>query len=196
MDIVFSSERLVLRRFAQRDLDLLVELDSDPEVMRYLSGGQPTPRETVENTVLPRIIAGYDQPPHFGCLAAFEKAGEDFVGWFLLRVPAYEPGTPRIDGEYEVGYRLRRPHWGKGYATEMSHAIVEHAFTELDTERLVAQTMAVNTGSRRVMEKLGMSYIGKYFPDLPPIPGSEHGEVVYWLTRTEWQASRKPMQET
>lgn len=196
MDIVFSSERLALRRFTPDDLDLLLRLDGDPEVMRYLTGGEPTPRETLETTTLPKIIAGYDLPPRFGCLAGFEKSTADFVGWFLLRVPEYMPETPKLDGEYELGYRLRQRHWGKGYATEMSRAIVEHAFTELDTTRLVAQTMAVNTGSRRVMEKLGMSYVGRYFPDLPPIPGSEHGEVVYWLTRADWKASRKPTQET
>ena len=194
MDIVFSSARLALRRFAASDADLVTELDGDPEVMRYLTGGGPTPRDVVVAERLPAMLACYDVDPTPGFLAAFERSGGEFVGWFVLRVPAYAPGTPRLPGEYELGYRLRRPHWGKGYATEVSRLLVEHAFTTLDAVRVVAQTMTVNAASRRVMDKLGMSYVGTYFPDLPPIEGSEQGEVVYWLSKTEWD-SRKNTQE-
>lgn len=76
---------------------------------------------------------------------------------------------------------------GSGYATEGARALVGKAFTELGTERVTANTMAVNTGSRRVMEKAGLTFVRTYFEDWPEaIEGSEQGDVEYALTREEW----------
>ena len=89
--------------------------------------------------------------------------------------------------EPELGYRLRASSWGKGYATEGSRALVEHAFRELGAERVTAETMAVNTASRRVMEKAGLRYVRTFTADWPDkIDGDEHGDVEYALTRAEW----------
>lgn len=192
MDIVLSSARLALRRFARGDADLLVELDGDPEVMRYLTGGQPTPREVIETTTLPAMLACYATDPAPGYLAAFEHDTGDFVGWFDLRLPEDEPAA-RQAGVYELGYRLRRRYWGRGYATEVSRLLVDLAFTELGAIRVFATTMTVNTASRQVLVNLGMSCVGTYYPDLPPIPGAEHGDVVYALSRRTWE-SRKNTQ--
>jgi RimJ/RimL family protein N-acetyltransferase len=193
MDIVLSSARLALRRFAQSDADLLVELDGDPEVMRYLTGGEPTPRDRIETVILPEMLALYDEDPAFGYLAAFEYDTGDFVGWFELRIPEDVPPGP-LPAVFELGYRLRRAHWGRGYATEVSRLLVEHAFADFAAVRVFATTMAVNTASRRVLTKVGMSYVGTYYPDLPPIPGAKHGDVVYALSRPVWE-SRKNTQE-
>lgn len=110
----------------------------------------------------------------------------EFLGWFELR-PLEEDSAEAV----ELGYRLRRAAWGRGYATEGSRALVERAFTKLGVERITAYTMAVNTGSRRVMEKAGLEYVRTFFEDWPEtIEGSEHGEVEYALTRTEWERHR------
>jgi RimJ/RimL family protein N-acetyltransferase len=61
MDVFLQTERLRLRRFTAADVDNLVELDSDPEVMRYLTNGKPTARETVEGEVLPSILRCYER---------------------------------------------------------------------------------------------------------------------------------------
>ncbi len=182
VDTYLETERLLLRPFTADDAELLIELDSDPAVMRYLSGGKPTAPEDIRERILPRIIAGVQKWDHkLGLFAAQEKDGEAFIGWFCLR--------PKADGpldEAELGYRLRQAAWGKGYATEGSEALARKAFTELGVRLIWAETMFVNRGSRNVMEKLGMRHVETYFPELEPIEGSEHGEVRYELTADEW----------
>ncbi|MCX4688016.1 GNAT family N-acetyltransferase [Kitasatospora purpeofusca] len=182
MDTFLTTERLVLRRFTAADVDALVELDADPEVTRYLSGGRPTPRAVVEDTLLPLYFDHYRRFGDLGWWAAEEREGGAFLGWFEFRP---------VDGdraEVELGYRLRRAAWGHGYATEGSRALVRRGFTGLGVERVVACTMAVNSGSRRVMEKAGLSYVRTFQEDCPEtIPGSEHGEVEYALTAADWR---------
>ena len=185
MSIFLETTRLTLRRFTTADEDNLVELDGDPEVMRFLTGGKPTPREEIRDRILPRLLAYYERSEGFGFWAAEEKSTGHFVGWFHFRPRLREPRA----GEIELGYRLRRSAWGKGYATEGSRALIRKGFTELGVERVFAETMAVNLGSRRVMEKSGLTLVRTFHPDgLDPIEGSEHGEVEYALDRADWTA--------
>jgi RimJ/RimL family protein N-acetyltransferase len=178
MEIFLETDRLTLRRFTEADVDDLFELNGDPEVMRYL-GGRATPRDEIRDGVLPRFFGYYERFEGFGYWVAAEKPGGRFLGWFHLR--------PQEDGEIELGYRLRRADWGKGYATEGSRALIRKAFTELGVERVVAHTMAVNLGSRRVMEKSGLALVRTYHQDWPDtIEGSEHGEVEYALAKPDW----------
>ena len=151
-----ETERLILRRFTPEDIDLLVELDSDPEVMRYLSGGPATPRELIEREILPSFIHSYDYSGH-GCWAAIEKDSGEFLGWISFR-----PRDGSEDGEAALGYRLRRVAWGRGYATEGARALIRKGFTELGTQRVLATTYEENHASRRVMEKLGMILVRSY----------------------------------
>jgi RimJ/RimL family protein N-acetyltransferase len=180
--VLLETERLVLRRFTEADVDHLVELDSDPEVMRFLTGGKPTSREQIRGDVLPRILESYRRGG-FGWWAAIEKASGSFIGWFGL---FQRPESPA--DEVELGYRLRRAAWGKGYATEGSIALIDRSFRELGVERVTAQTMAVNTASRRVMEKAGMTLARTFHQTWDdPIDGTELGEVEYELVRAEWE---------
>ena len=182
VDTYLETDRLTLRPFTADDAELLIELDSDPAVMRYLTGGVPTPPETIRERHLPNILAGLEKWEYrLGLFAAHEKAGGAFIGWFILRPKAEGP----LD-EVELGYRLRQDAWGNGYATEGSQAMARKAFTELGVRLVWAETMFVNRGSRNVMEKLGMRHVDTYFPELEPIEGSEHGEVRYELTAEEW----------
>lgn len=192
MHILLETDRLLLRRFTADDVDNLVDLDADPEVMRYLTGGASTPRQVVRDEIMPRLLSYYDQSEEFGFWAAVEKATGEFVGWFHFRP---HPEGNRSDGTVrdgvELGYRLRRSAWGKGYATEGSRALIDRGFTEGGVERVYAETMAVNTGSRRVMDKAGLRYVRTFHQDWPqPLPGSELGEVEYALTRDEWVAGK------
>lgn len=188
MDVFLETDRLVLRRFTAADVGNLVELDSDPEVMHYVTGGRPTSRDEIRDEVLPAFLAFYDRYPGYGFLAVVEKATGDFLGWFHLR-PAPEGGQP---DEPELGYRLRRSAWGKGYATEGSRALIEKAFAELAAERVFAETMAVHTASRRVMEKAGLELVRTFHQDWPyKIDGDENGDVEYALTRAEWKRDRR-----
>jgi RimJ/RimL family protein N-acetyltransferase len=190
------TERLVLRRFTPADAANLLSLDGDPLVMRYLEGSTKS-RVQVRDRVLPRLAQCHLRHPGFGYWAAEARGGGAFLGWFGLR-----PVTPTEDamvrwpdaddetGVAELGYRLRRSVWGHGYATEGATALVRLAFTELGAREIVATTMAVNTGSRRVLEKAGLRYARTVHLDWPdPLDGNEHGDVEYRLSRAGWAAT-------
>ncbi|MFH8487726.1 GNAT family N-acetyltransferase [Streptomyces longisporoflavus] len=185
MDTYLETERLALRRFTADDADLLIELDSDPAVMRYLSGGEPTAPEVIRERHLPKILDGYEKwGGDLGLFAAHEKEDGTFIGWFILRPEQEGP----LD-EVELGYRLRQAAWGKGYATEGSRALLRKAFTELGVRMVWAETMSVNQGSRNVMEKLQMTLAGAIPmpPDMATIEGAERGGVRYEITEEQWK---------
>lgn len=181
--VFLETERLRLRRFTMEDVDAIVALDSDPEVMRYISGGQPTPREEIETDYLPTWLSYYERFAGFGFWAAEEKSSGKFIGWFHFRSP---PG--HVPDDVELGYRLRKSAWGQGYATEASRALIDKGFLQLGVERVFATTMVVNTASRRVMEKAGLKFVRVVHRDWPMyVEGDEHGETEYALTREQWR---------
>lgn len=185
-EVVLETERLVLRRFTPADADLLVELDSDPAVMRYITGGRPTPRTEIENEVLPAFLAQYERFAGYGFFAALDKASDEFLGWFHLRPARSGPAD-----EPELGYRLRQAAWGRGFATEGAAALIDLAFAELGAQRVFAETMTVNVASRRVMEKAGLRFVRTFWEPWPDkIDGDEEGDVEYAITRAEWEADR------
>lgn len=186
MEILLETDRLILRRFTEQDADALFDLHNDPEVMHFLNGGRPASREKVRTQTLPTILRAYERHPHFGWWAADERSTGEFVGWFELR-----PNNDKPPYEAMLGYRLHRSAWGRGLATEGARALIRKAFTELRVIRVIADTMAVNSGSRRVMEKAGLTLVRTFHtpwdgPD--PIAGHEQGEVEYALNRDDWQA--------
>ncbi|MDW5322662.1 GNAT family N-acetyltransferase [Plantactinospora sp. KLBMP9567] len=186
MAVYLTTPRLVLREFTGADVDNLVALDADPEVMYFINGGRPTPREYVEQVVLPRWLRYYRGSPGLGFWAVEERASGEFLGWFHLR-----PGEGHPADEPELGYRLRRSAWGRGFATEGSRALIDKAFAEQGVRRVLAETMVVNTASRRVMEKSGLRLVRVFHADWPDrIPGDEHGDVEYALDRADWQRQR------
>jgi RimJ/RimL family protein N-acetyltransferase len=182
-----ETDRLILRRFTVADADLVVELDADPEVRRYVAL-HPTTRDEAVTEVLPAWLRYYERYPGYGFWAAVERESGEFIGWFHLR-----PGlTDPRDDEPELGYRLRHSAWGRGYGTEGSRALIDSAFRDLGARRVWAETMVVNVGSRRVMEKAGMRLVRTFHADWPErLPGDEHGDVEYEITRGEWE--RQPM---
>src|SRR5688572_27460715 len=124
MHVVLETERLLLRRFTADDVDHLVELDGDPDVVRHV-GGQPTSRDEVEHDLLPAFMSYDERSDGFGFCAAVERSSGAFLGWFHFR--------PRRGGnpdDVELGYRLRKTAWGKGYGTEASHALIDRGFRE------------------------------------------------------------------
>ena len=183
MHVFLETEHLVLRRFTEDDVDELVALDGDPEVMRYVTGGRPTSREEIETEVLPAFLGYYERYAGFGFWAVVEKSSGEVIGWFHFR-----PENADRPDDVELGYRLRRSAWGKGYATEGSRALVEKGFAELRVKRVYATTMVVNVASRRVMEKAGLRFVRAFHQPWPyPIEGDEEGDVEYALSRAEWE---------
>src|ERR1700680_2574438 len=130
MQVFLKTERMELRRFTEADVDHLFDLDSDPEVMRFLSGGIPTPREVIQNDILPAFLRSYERFPGFGVCAATEKASGEFLGWF-----GFQPKDAASPSDVALGYRLRRAVWGQGSATQGARALMRKGFTELGVER-------------------------------------------------------------
>ncbi|GGT80695.1 GNAT family N-acetyltransferase [Streptomyces lateritius] len=186
MHVFLETERIVLRPFTDADTDNLFALDNDPHVMRFINGGKPTSRETIQTQTLPRLLHDYLCFGTRGYWAAEEKATRTFLGWFEFR-----PLDDHTAAVVELGYRLNKATWGKGYATEGSRALIRKGFTDLGVERVTANTMAVNNRSRQVMVKAGLTFLRNFTGDWPEaIEGSEHGEVEYELTRSDWERRR------
>ena len=173
-----ETPRLCLRPVSPADRDELYALEQDPEVMRFLNGGRPTPLDGIDPSVDFLMPRGTEQ----GVWSAREKACGAFVGWFSL----YDRG----DGSAELGYRLRRAVWGLGYASEGAKALVEAGFARFGFTRIIASTMAVNKASRRVLEKTGFTHVGTFYVEGPDsLPGAEHGDVEYEISRDMWSES-------
>jgi RimJ/RimL family protein N-acetyltransferase len=177
---ILHTPRLRLAPCSPADRADFIALEQDPEVMRYLNGGQPVDPERPDPNATYLMPRGTE--PHVW--TARRRAGGAFVGWFCL--------WPDSATQAELGYRLRRAEWGQGLASEGAAALVGWGFEEHGYAVIVSSTMAVNLGSRRVMEKIGMRQartdLGGY-PD--PIPGSEQGDVWYGLTRAAWRAAAR-----
>jgi RimJ/RimL family protein N-acetyltransferase len=168
-----ETPRLILFPITPEDVDRLLELDRDPEVMRYLTG-RPSTRDEVVAAIDDSLGSRW---------TATERATGAFVGWFGL--------VPRSNDAYELGYRLAREWWGQGLATEGSLALVDAAFRRLDASRVTAEAMAVNTRSRAVMQRLGMQHVRTFHREWEdPLPGTEGGEVEYELVRDAWRRAQ------
>lgn len=175
--------RLTLVPLADEHLDWEVELDSDPEVMRYLSGRASTRQEVEAGHA--RRLAAAQRVDGLGFWVGL--LDDEFVGWWTLQ-PAHGPDQPDDPGVADLGYRLLRRHWRKGLASEGARELVRHGFDDIGLDRVIAQTLAVNAGSRAVMERVGLSYV-RTFPTsmTEPVEGVEEGEVEYELTRSQWE---------
>jgi RimJ/RimL family protein N-acetyltransferase len=185
VDVFLETDRLLLRRFTRDDLELIVELDSNPEVKRYIDNGAAVDRAELA-AMLDWWLGYYDRFEGYGFWAAIERSTGRFLGWFHLR-----PGEGAGPLEPELGYRLRREAWGQGYATEGSRALVDKAFAELGAARVNASTMAVNTASSRVMEKAGLRFVRTFHADWAVrIPGDDEGDVEYAIDRAQWEHDR------
>jgi len=180
-----QTERLLLVPLADQHLELEVELDSDPEVMRYLGGRARTRDEVVE--AHERRVGQADHVPGLGFWAAFDA--DEFVG-LVWAPPAHGPDQPDDPTVCDLGYRLLRRCWRRGYATEASRELLRHAFETVGQSRVIAQTQEGNEGSRAVMERLGMRFVRTYHSLDYPEQGPEVQEVEYELTRETWRDSQ------
>jgi [ribosomal protein S5]-alanine N-acetyltransferase len=180
---VLQTPRVTLRRLVEADADNLFMLDHDQDVLKFTS------EVPLQDVNLYRIMICniykpfYERYENFGYWAAEERAGGRFIGWFCLH-PAAEAGEAASllefeDGDYEVGYRLRRSAWGKNYATEVTRALVNWAFIELGVKSIVAVTSSANLASIRVMEKVGLRLVDRLFS----LPKADVPFVKYSLSR-------------
>ena len=144
-----TTERLHLRPFTAADHDAIHAVYADPEVMRHVGHGAHKTMAETANAL--RIYGDVLARRGYSFLAVTEREGGRLVG---------DGGLHPLGGQgpdVELGYTLDRSAWGRGYATELGRALIEHAFTELGAPRVVALVEPDNRASRRVLEKLGMT---------------------------------------
>jgi ribosomal-protein-alanine N-acetyltransferase len=153
--IVLETSRLRLRPFAETDASAHAALYADPEVTRFLPGG-PFAADAVQARSARSLARFYE---HWSChgwgvWAVVDKRSDRLIGQCgLNHLP---------DGsDVELLYALVRSHWGHGLAAEAGAAALEHGFTSVGLDRIVAVTRPDHTASRRVMERLGMAYEGE-----------------------------------
>lgn len=190
MATICETERLVLRPFTLEDAERLCELDSDPEVLRYIGPyGHSSPEPYRER--IATVYRDYDDRFRaLGYWAAIERGSGAFLGWVCLR-PAldyrFAAEAQFTADDAELGYRLRRSAWGKGYATEASRRIVARGFEEESIACVVSSALRDNRASWRVMEKVGLRFVREF-----EIPGYACPAVKYALSRSEWRRAAAP----
>ncbi|GIH93347.1 GNAT family N-acetyltransferase [Planobispora siamensis] len=149
------TERLLLRRPGEEDVEPLTVMNSDPEVMRYIGDGSvPPPDRDRTAAGIARVRQEWDERG-FGMLSVVIAETGKFAGWVTLTVPAF---LPEVLPAVEIGWRLRRECWGYGYATEAARAMLRFGFDGCGLDRVVSIRHVDNLRSKRVMDKLGMRF--------------------------------------
>jgi RimJ/RimL family protein N-acetyltransferase len=179
------TERLVLRRWRDEDRAAYVAMNQDPAVMEFMQGLTPP---DVSNGFIDKIEAHWDE--HGWGLWAVEVPGvAPFVGftglWPATHVLGYE--------SREVGWRLAREHWGRGYATEAAREALRFGFRDLGFDEIVSFTVPENRRSRAVMERIGLGYVEGGDFDHPRVDAVAYPHIVrqvlYRLDRPTWEAA-------
>jgi RimJ/RimL family protein N-acetyltransferase len=174
--VVLQTMQLTLSPCCPTDRADFIGLELDAEVMRFLNGGHAVDHSKSDpdaTFLMPRGTEDY-------VWTARRTNSGAFVGWFCL--------WPVSEGLGELGYRLRRMDWGQGLATEGAAALVSWGFRSGRYEKIFASTMADNHASRRVLEKVGLSYARTMQGNWPhAAPGSEDREVEYELMLSDWK---------
>lgn len=160
MYIVFETPRLYLRQFTEADAPLVLALNSDPEIVKYVHEPTLETEEQARNIIVNNILPQY--PNDLGRWAMHIKEKNEFIGWCGLK---YRPDLDEID----LGYRLMQKNWGKGYATEAASHTLDHGFSKLNLQLITARAHIENIASIKVLEKLGMDYIGEGIVDNCPV---------------------------
>ena len=160
MKIIFQTPRLILRQFTEADTTLILELNSDTEIVKYLHEPTLKTEEQAKNILLDIILPQYKN--NLGRWAIHTKHNMEFIGWCGLK---YRPERDETD----LGYRLMQKAWGKGFATEAAKHTLDYAFKTLNLSLITARAHIENTASGKVLEKLGMDFIGEGIVDDCPV---------------------------
>jgi RimJ/RimL family protein N-acetyltransferase len=178
------TERLILRRWQDADRSPYARLNADEHVMRFFPKTRSREESDTEASWLDERF-GLDG---FGPWAVEAPGVAPFIGFVgAWRVVRDLPFTPAV----EIGWRLDRPYWGRGYAVEAAKAALQDVFARTDLSEIVAYTARRNEPSRRVMEKLGMTHDGSADFDHPAVAEGNplRGHVLYRISRQAFLAA-------
>ncbi|HEY7389476.1 MAG TPA: GNAT family N-acetyltransferase [Bryobacteraceae bacterium] len=153
--MILETSRLILRRWREADFEPFYRINSDPRVMEFF----PACLTRAESDALIARAEAHFEKHGFGPFAVETRAGGNLAGFVGLFIPRFEAHfTPCV----EIGWRLAPEFWNQGLATEAALRVLRLGFDELGLNELVSFTVPANLRSRRVMEKLGMSYFGEF----------------------------------
>lgn len=176
-----ETKRLILRQWQNSDLPFFADIGADPEVMAFY----PTLLDKSESDSMANKILTLISEQGWGLWAVEEKASRRFIGFVGLHKPTAKlPCTPCV----EIGWRLAKNAWRKGYATEAAEVALKFAFENLKLAEVFAFTTVTNKRSYRVMQRLGMTDMQQnfehpIFPNKHPL--REH--VLYRITLPQWK---------
>ncbi|MEZ4814648.1 MAG: GNAT family N-acetyltransferase [Bdellovibrionota bacterium] len=166
--MTLETERLVLRRWKEADLEPFFKLNADPKVMEYF----PKLLSREESAQMIGRMEAHFEERGFGLWATELKETQDCIGFIGMQVPRFETVfTPCV----EIGWRLAFEQWGRGLAVEGAKRVLDQAFGTLQLKEVISMTSRVNLRSQRVMQKLGMEYVPEYDFEHPQI---EVGSVI------------------
>ncbi len=160
MPAIFETERLILRRFTDEDAGLLLALNSDPEVLKFLHEPVLQSLEQSKKILVDVILPQYEL--NLGRWAVHKKADQEFIGWCGLK------SRPELN-EIDLGYRFMRSEWGKGFATEVALQTMKYGFETLRLKMITGRAHIENFASIKVLEKIGMHFIGESIVDDCPV---------------------------
>jgi len=176
---VIETARLSLRLWQASDRLPFALMNANPQVMEFM----PACLSRSESNAFADRMQAHFQQHGFGLYAAELRDEHRFIGFIGLSVPNFDAHfTPCV----EIGWRLAAAYWRRGIATEGAHAVAAHAFEDLQMKELVSFTVPMNTASRRVMEKLGMTHDPSDDFDHPKLPNGHplQRHVLYRLRPT------------
>ncbi|MES2811328.1 MAG: GNAT family N-acetyltransferase [Bacteroidota bacterium] len=175
MNIKLETERLTLREILFSDEEALFELDSNPNVQKYVGNKPVQEREEIKKLIQNLRQQYIDNG--IARWAIIDKKTNEFIGWSGIKL--IKDSMNNHVNFYELGYRLIEKHWGKGIATETTIALVNYAFKNLQTENLYAICDIENKGSKNVLEKTGLTLVETFNHE-----GIEHN--WFKITKEEW----------
>ena len=147
--IILETTRLFLREFTKADAPLILQLNNDPNVLKYLHEARIHNEQEALTVLLTVILPQYKN--HLGRWAIHIKESNEFIGWCGLK---YRADRDEID----LGYRLKKSAWGKGFATETASATLDHGFKKLKIPLITGRAHIENIASLSVLEKIGMQF--------------------------------------
>lgn len=183
-----DTDRLLLRNWREEDRALFHEINADEEVMTFF----PFRRSRAESDPVMDLLRDEITRDGFGFAAIEVRASGQCAGFAGIRRTQLEPHFP--DGSVEAGWRLARPHWGKGYASEAARAWLRHGFEKLQLPEIVSFAVHDNRRSTAVMERIGMLRDPSRDFDHPGVPDSHphlRRHVVYTLDGARWRTATR-----
>ena len=180
MRILAETERLILRELEYTDEKDLFEMDSDPEVHLFIENNPVKSIDEITKVI--EMLKKQYKENGIARWAVIDKLTNECIGWSGLKY--FNQPLNKHNNFYELGYRFKKKHWGKGFATESSIAILDYGFANLNVDKIFAITDPKNANSKKVLSKLGFDFKETF---------DYEGDPTDWfeLKKTTWE-NKKP----